>query len=212
MVHLTALASLFAANRNSQRYEQPLILGSNQIQHRLLSHPTSQFHVDTFAQDSADPCRTLSLAELTRIAALIFSDMVFFPLPWSLGVKQRLARRMRHIWENARMARFMDNAQTEHLQLCTWILWFGTLAAVWTGHREWFEAELYQVLQRLYGPDLAGVTFDSMREMFHGFLWWEYTCDLPSQGIWERMLGRAQGTGFVSTLVLRRVDGIADGY
>jgi hypothetical protein len=85
---LKMLGALFTEN---------LVMSRNEVQHRLLSFPISQYPTEYFATVSSTGDNS-ALTELTRLAASVFSDMAFFPLPWRTGVKLRLAARMRAVW------------------------------------------------------------------------------------------------------------------
>jgi hypothetical protein len=73
MLFLTAEAELFRHDLLSMSLARRLVEGRNAVQHGLLSLSTRIEDLRT-SKDTA-------LTEMCRIAALIYSDMVLFPLP-----------------------------------------------------------------------------------------------------------------------------------
>jgi hypothetical protein len=194
IVQFTEIADLFYHNPSWKTLTTFLTLGRNEIQHRLLSLSTSQYDLSAFAVSEKCSCSlegdgpgALVLTELIRLAASIYSDMALFPLPWKSGVKLQLAERMRLVWETSQMDRAAEkNSQIVYTELSIWLLWFGCFAAFRSHHQEWFELELHRVLEVFYGP-LESVTFDTVKQLLLGFLWWDPICDLPGQDLWFRL-------------------------
>lgn len=194
MVQLIEVANLFCENPGSDRYKRALILGRNEVQHGLLSYPTSQYEFTAFTLDKGSQQVTdpiLVSTEIIRIAALIFSDMVFFPLPWALGIKLRLANRMRLIWEYGQMRQIAAYLQSTRSELHIWLLWFGCFAAFRSPHQEWFELELLHLFQEMYGQRLWSIEFETVKQILGCFLWWGPVCDLPGEDLWSRIVDRA---------------------
>lgn len=169
MIQLTQAADVFHSSPEDRRTIQTVLtMGRNQVQHRLLSYPTSQYSMAAFAVDEtnlADPDRTLALTELIRLSAMIYASMTTFPLPWSAGVKERLAERFRSVWLTSQMHRQAQNPEftTAHAELKAWLLWFGCFAAFRSPQRRWFERELRGTLQAFYGARWEIVTFEEVK-------------------------------------------------
>lgn len=195
IVQLTEVADLFYHDPSRKSLTKILTLERNEIQHGLLSFPTSQFDAAAFAVD--EKClsgwnRVLALIELIRLAASVYSDMVLFPLPWRTGVKPRLAARMRLILESSQLYRLAGYTQTAHTELHIWLLWFGCFAAFRSRHQEWFEHELCRVLGVFYRLQWGSVAFDTVKRSLHGFLWWDPVCHGPGQDLWSRLKSHAR--------------------
>lgn len=193
MVQLTEVADLWTSNPDSGKtLTTVLTLGRNQIQHRLLSYPTSQYNVTAFAPEWASSIpadNTLALTELIRLAASVYASIATFPLPSAAGVKQRLAERFRKVWSTGQMHRPAATPQaTTHAELKLWLLWFGCFAAYRSTHQKWLERELRWALRALYGPQWEEtVTFEMVKGSLRGFLWWDLVCDMPGQDLWLRL-------------------------
>ena len=194
IVQLTEMANLFHDEPGGKALTTLLTMGRNEIQHQLLAVPTSQYDVTAFAFDDTNttaPSDSSALTELTRLAASIYSDMVLFPLPWNSGVKPRLAKRMRLIWQLSQICQLAKDSHYLYTELSIWILWFGCFAAFRSRQQQWFELELTRVLQAFYGEWWESLTFATVKQSLRGFLWWDPVCDLPGKDLWLRL--RSQG-------------------
>ncbi|KIW27821.1 uncharacterized protein PV07_07524 [Cladophialophora immunda] len=118
-----------------------------------------------------------ALYELCRIAGLIFCDMVILPLPYSSGVKPRLARRLRAVLEAPSLRIFWKSAV--YGDLLTWVVFMGTIAATFTKARGWY-------LQQLRGlVDDRQLDWDGFKKLMKTFLWWDFTFEVPAARIWK---------------------------
>jgi hypothetical protein len=201
MSSLTQIADeAYVQSKPSPLLIEILTLGRNEIQHDLLSNPTSQYgpldFVPTTPLDRSPPnprsiptpIPQLALIELIRLTACIYSDLVLYPLAWSTGVKARLSTRLRMILLST-TPRLPSQCPAD-TNLRTWILWYGTLASFTSAHQDWFENELYFHLQMVYGLDFGdrGIGYETVRGVLKGFLWWDHICEQPSRNLWERIL------------------------
>jgi hypothetical protein len=175
-----------------------LTFGRLDAQHALLSAPMSQHDVGAFAvnehaiaNDTEYTALASSLAfnEAIRLAALIYSDMVTLPHPWTLGLKIRIARRMHLIWQHGKLTRLCQKCPDHH-QLFIWLLWFGCFGAIRSPSQDWFEEELSRILQMCYGAQLQIIDYEEVREGLCGFLWWDTVCDGPGRALWARVIQR----------------------
>src|ERR1700761_8290392 len=103
----------------------------NYTQHRLLSQLPNPL-------DLSDP--ELCVHHAIRLATLIFSDMVIFPLPPTQGVKPRLALMLRQTLEACILLRCWEL----HSQVLLWALTLGAIAASYTAQRPWYIDQLLQ--------------------------------------------------------------------
>jgi hypothetical protein len=141
----------------------------NAIQHRLccLDPPTELF-----------PSHDDSVYNIARLAALIYSDLVLFPLGDSVSIKPRLAYDLRKALELQSTGDGPpDEAEAELMMWCTTM---GAIAAYGTVHQEWFVERLTQALredERL----LDWILFQTV--MSH-YLWWDYVLQPRCWDIW----------------------------
>jgi hypothetical protein len=165
---------------------QALILGRNEVQHALLSLPTSQKDVEAFFEANGEQ-PDLSIQEILRLAAMIFIVMSLFPMPGRIGVKSRLAKRMHAIWIQSSFARWDQENEIEVLELKIWILWFGCLGAPpATYYRDWFEAALYDHISLYMVRQDESMNYEKITNLLRGILCFEPTCDRPGRDLWSR--------------------------
>jgi hypothetical protein len=189
-IQLTGIVELSFHN-SSTSYVTILSIARSEIQHFLLAYPTSQYGVEAFEANAL--YSNLALTELIRLAACVYSDMVLFPLPWRTGVKLRLADRMRLIWESSALSCHVFHLEKYYTPLYIWVLWFGTLAGFRSHHQDFFEKELRRVLEVYYGAEWGCITFETIRELLRGFLWWDPVYETPGKILWSKIRGMAGG-------------------
>lgn len=197
MAQLTEVVDMFYQDPKSKALTGFLVLGRNEVQHFLLSFYTSQYDVNAFIVDNKgsstlDDVQSLALTEIIRVAASIYSDMLFFPLPWSTGVKLRLAGRMRLIWSKSQMDQPAEPAKSLYTDLHVWVLWLGCFAAFRSQHQQWFEMKLYHVLETFYGIEWESATYDMLKQALRSFLWFDPVCDTPGRDLWTRIVSRVR--------------------
>jgi hypothetical protein len=214
MSSLTFYIEMYDEQKPSQRAKwliKRLAQERNEIQYRLLSLPTTTLPEAAFEppyhsyQRPADSS-SFALAELTRLAALVYSDMVLFPTSYVTKLKHRLAARMHSV---AKAAQIFDlgvsvDAMTgtssagllfEHARLLVWVLWMGCFAAYQSELQDWFEEQLGIFVGLVYGKGqitetgLVGerISFEEMREGLSLYLWWGPVCDEPGRALWDRV-------------------------
>jgi hypothetical protein len=181
------------------KLEQAISIARLEIQHCLLSFRTSQSKVEFFSALPPDTGASETLTELIRLAALIYNDLVFVPMPWRTGIRQRLSKRIRLIWEGCKLSFLSEYSQRSYSELYVWMLWFGALASFSTDDQDWFEQELRSTLEVVYGPDWDCLTFGTIKHFLCGCLWWDNACAVPGAGLWFRLRGRSDGTEPLST-------------
>lgn len=143
-----------------------LIEARNTSQHRLLSQ--TPVRVDL---SDAESC----VLQATRLATLIFSDMVLFPLPPTQGVKPRLARKLIVILEACDLPHCWDLYE----QVLVWALTLGAIAASFTPERTWYVEQLRHRLSVLSIDELP-----ELESICSKFLWWRPVCSEPVQALW----------------------------
>jgi hypothetical protein len=192
---MTRLMEVYSQDQTNKALENALSVGRNETQHELLSHPTSQYEPGRPGTDEerlyhTDARHQQALSELTRLAAVIFSDMVLFPLAWSACVKPRMASRMRKImlFSGIRGGGHPSHPTSQsHTRLLLWILWFGNFGAFRSNDQEWLETELRNHIIFMYGEKRAADDLDKAQEVLRGFLWCEQICGPPGLDLWSRI-------------------------
>jgi hypothetical protein len=187
MAYLTELACHFHARGHDGSVAKALIIGRNEVQHALLSFPTAQQDMNTFVPDGDDRTGVRSLVEAARIAALVFTDLVLFPLPWNAGIRPRLARRLQIIWTSSNLSQRDDKTRAGISELKIWILWVGSFAALHTPNQSWFETTLRGHISPYLSKNSRTMTFEAIKPVLRGFLWFEPVCDQPARDLWKRM-------------------------
>lgn len=128
--------------------------------------------------------RLLSLSrgqdEICRLAALIFSNGVIFPIarkhPLQILVKQLVAELERRVdW---------DDKSSEFL---LWVTVVGGLAATGSVREEFY----LRALKRL-ATDLCVTGYDDLRGIMHDYLWLDRACDGGASKLWNRAMSAGQ--------------------
>jgi hypothetical protein len=212
----------------------------NEVQHSLLAMPMSSFPISAFApipdpgggggitsstsSTASNPSphltatQNLALSELTRLAALIYNDLVLFPMSSINGIRPRLAARIKGVLETSQLlhstqltspSRNRDRTNstgsgssstswaTSVRDLLLWILWFGAFAAHQQSElQDWFEQRLGSFIgEKSYGRARGKgrgtqVSFEEVRELLQRFLWWGFVCDAPGRELCGRVQAR----------------------
>jgi hypothetical protein len=191
ITRLTEIADL-SLKPWSAHTKRTLILLRNETMHDLLSINTGHIDLEKFAnteRGSISSCR-VALTEVIRLAAVIYSDMAILPHPWKLAVKLNHAKRLRAVWKKGQLSQLV-NLPNAHLEVQIWLLWFGCFGAYLSEYQEWFETELHRMMKKKYGDRLDALTFDDVKGLLRGFLWWDEVCDWPGEELWWRIKNRA---------------------
>lgn len=141
----------------------------NAAQHSLMSLPTGD---ELEYGEISSTC----LYESVRLAAIIYSGAVTFPLPPHTGFYRRLATRLQGILEESK-----DNPCW---QLCPeallWLLILGGIAATGTARRGWFVQNLTAV-----GAALRLSSWEQVAGPLENYLWLESACDAGGRLLWD---------------------------
>ncbi|KIW77870.1 hypothetical protein Z517_07703 [Fonsecaea pedrosoi CBS 271.37] len=141
----------------------------NWAQHRLLSQMPGSL-------DFSNP--ELCVHHAVRLGALVFSEMVIFPLPPPQKVKPRLALMLQQTLDACDILGCWDL----HGQVLLWCLTLGAIASNFTPHRPWYIEQLLQQILLLQIPDSSILEVICSR-----FLWWKPICSEPLQWLWDEM-------------------------
>jgi hypothetical protein len=160
-----------ACESNSSAFND-LIRTRNTVQHRLLSLPRRDF---ILIVDHA-------VFEACRLAAMIFSDLVIFPLPSATKVRSRLAGMLRRTLE--RIA--IDYKRNVHGQVLLWTVVVGAAAASdLEEHQSWYRSTLRQ-----YCDTLEVQEWQDLHSIMKRHLWFGQVCNIPAQRLWSQAIGR----------------------
>jgi hypothetical protein len=153
----------------------PIIHWRNAIHHKLLCLPRA---VGLLSRDSA-------VYEACRLATLIYSNLVIFPLPTGTGVQSRLATQM------CKTLRSCDvySCWAEEPFKMLWLTMMGGIAATDGMDRLWYARKLTQI----WSENLRAMipTWQACTEALETYLWWRHVCDEPGRLLWAIMSGEA---------------------
>ena len=121
------------------------------------------------------------LVNSIRIAALIYSDMVIFPLPYVTQVKPHLAANLRKALNHPALKVIWY--QPAYSDILIWALVMEAIAATKTKSRSWF---VYRVIDLLDGRGIGD--WNKFLSLVKGFLWWDFVCDIPANKLWDDIL------------------------
>ena len=146
-----------------------LVPTRNMIQHRLLS-------IDP--QDMEGEIEEITVAEVCRTSALIFSDMVVFPIPATQQIKPMFAARLRSLLESS-----INHLQQDTYQdAIIWLLVMGAIASTFSVDHEWF---LQCLRVRTMSQNIRD--WPNLKKQCSRFLWWPPVCDQPGRVIWSEL-------------------------
>lgn len=141
----------------------------NCVQHQLLLF-------DFASMDASS--EELTIAEVCRISALIFSDMVLFPLPATQKVKPMLAVRLKSL-----LARCAIKCPSQaQLRTLAWATMLGCIASTFAVEHDWFLRQL-----SIHLSTLSIMDWPKLRQLCSTFLWWPSVCDPPGRVVWSEV-------------------------
>jgi hypothetical protein len=144
-----------------------IVRARNALQHRLLS--LSAFGGGLMSRQD-------SVYDACRLALLIYSDMVIYPIPKVQGVRPKLASKLRETLDCCTLHRCWDI----NPRVMLWIATLGAIAATNTSSRAWYVGKL-KVCIELLGLD----HYDRYLRLVNTFLWWDYVGAKPLQTLWD---------------------------
>ncbi len=155
---------------------------ANETHHKLLS---------TGANMPPYPSRSDYLRNMCRVAGLIFSDMVLFPLPATTGARPRLAGELRLAMDDFEKFQIEPAIQDyygheirDHDLLVMWTLILGGLASLSTTDTPYFVQKLRQYVERM--PYVS--EWQAFSEIMTSYLWWDYMFEEPASGLWMEVV------------------------
>lgn len=140
----------------------------NAVQHQLISLPSGEELTEGLIGSP-------HIYECVRLAMMIYSAAVTFPLPPITGIFHRLAYLLRNVLEKSRAEPHWRSSSRPLL----WILVMGGIAAFGTIERSWYVRSLAAVLSAMKLSAWKQVS----DEMGH-YLWLESACDSAGRLLW----------------------------
>ncbi|KAH0831705.1 hypothetical protein FOPE_02778 [Fonsecaea pedrosoi] len=132
------------------------------------------------------PSHEDSLYNMVRLAALIYSDLVLFPLGESVSIKLQLAYDLRKALELFFTGETLEE-QMER-ELTVWCLTMGAMAAHGTVHQEWYVMQLSRSLRE----DRRLLDWILFQTLMSHFLWWDYVLQPRCWDVWNEAAQQIQ--------------------
>ncbi|KAJ9613332.1 hypothetical protein H2200_003274 [Cladophialophora chaetospira] len=137
------------------------------------------------------PSKVDHLRNMCRLAGLIYSDVVLFPLPVTTGARPRLAGELRLAVDE--FEKFGADVPTvgndghatgdDHL-LVMWTLLLGGLASLSTPDKAYFVQKLREYVE--FVPYVS--EWRAFRELMDSYLWWNYILEEPASELWMEVV------------------------
>ncbi|RVX67148.1 hypothetical protein B0A52_08582 [Exophiala mesophila] len=185
-----------------------LVFAADEVHHRLMS-------IEEFRFLDTDP--TSVLQDICRWAALIYSDLVLFPLPAATKIKPRLAGKLKDAIKRLETVATTSNlAQSTLLSpdvsnVLLWALMLGGFASIFSPHSAWYTRTLarYLNLQFQLSKSSREPDWQDFKAIMSSFLWWDFIFEEPGARLWwearlsyspENSSGLSSGSDVLSTL------------
>lgn len=149
----------------------PIIHWRNAIHHKLVSLPRA----------IGLPSRDSVLYEACRLATLIYSNLVIFPLPACSGVQSRLAVQIRRVLDSCGVY----SCWVEEPLTMLWLTTMGGIAATDEVDRLWHVGRLRLICFEILQGSIP--TWQACTEVLETYLWWHHVCDEPGRLLWAKM-------------------------
>ena len=143
-----------------------LVTARNSAQHQLLSLP-----LKSWDSSSQSDC----MYEICRLTALIYSNIVIFPLPPASGVDSMLAFRLRETLDCV----VFSSCSKLHLPFLLWAITLGGISSSLSSKRGYFLHRFTEVSTKL-----GLVQWDPIQERLSSFLWLDFVCEKEGVAFW----------------------------
>ncbi|OAP64808.1 hypothetical protein AYL99_00780 [Fonsecaea erecta] len=155
-----------------------IVFAANEAHHKLASFRP---------RVTLDPHKTEYLWDLCRVAGLIYSDLVLFPMPYTTDVRARLAGELRlyvehfEVFQTEEVISLDQDTKTEdYTCLVLWALTLGGLAALNTPHKQYFVRKMQEYVFRWpYATE-----WDAYTSLMATYLWWDCIFIQPVAKLW----------------------------
>lgn len=170
MADFTMIVENYVRGRSSPRPRATMTDQRNFVQHSLMDLMTAQ-EIETQTGDLPD-----EQYEACRLAMLIYSFLVVFPFPPTVGLHEKVTTKLQRAILGMRT---IDSMSLTRLELQLWILIMGALISVGLPQRQWYVRELDTVVGELQLADL-----DSVMAVLGRFLWHPKTSQGDGLELW----------------------------
>lgn len=143
----------------------------NALQHRLMSLSTGD---ELNAGEVGYP----NFYEAIRLAMVIFSAAVTFPLPPLSGIFPKLARNLVGVLEMSEL----ESYKQRYPKSILWVLIMGGISAIGTEDRPWYIDSLREVAR-----ELGFWEWDDIAREMEAFLWLSSACDSGGSSLWAEV-------------------------
>lgn len=145
----------------------------NAVQHQLLSLPSGE-------ELTEGEVNSASIYECVRLATIIYSAAVTFPLPPLTGIFHNLSSALRNVLEESKT----DPHWRSSSKALLWILVLGGIAASGTNEKSWYVLNLSIILSAM---KLS--TWNQVSIELESFLWLESACGSGGRDLWNEVKG-----------------------
>lgn len=141
----------------------------NHVHHRLLSLPTGD-EVSVLLGSKA------GFYECCRLAALMYSTAILYPMPRSTGIPQRLIAEIKKCIEQISMEVLFGGATA----FFVWVLMLTGVAAAGLPERPWYEGKLVDLLTV---EDVS--RWSEVKKIVSSYLWMDSASDEAAMLLWD---------------------------
>ncbi|KAK5734089.1 hypothetical protein LTR17_009217 [Elasticomyces elasticus] len=120
----------------------------------------------------------LATYECCRLASILYSNAVLFPLPVASGWHVELLKRLRMVLETARMEMWMEDTSSL-------MIWSSCIASIASHHTS--EADFYKAMLRDVLVARGINTYAELRRAVSCFLWTDTSCSAGAKQVWREL-------------------------
>ncbi|EXJ70312.1 uncharacterized protein A1O5_06380 [Cladophialophora psammophila CBS 110553] len=185
----TVVVENHASGRWMPRTSPEIIDQRNFVQHKLMSlWSAEELHLTTSTTDGIFADDDVQY-ETCRLACIIYSFIVVFPVPPVVGPFETLIDRLKR----ALQATAWKDFEPPRLRVHLWILVMGAIASIGLPDRPWFLLRVMEVLNEF--DDMAD--WSDLKAFLKTFLWHPRTSDPDGLDIWKAV---QQGNDVLDTI------------
>ena len=177
---LSQVIQAFTEGRCSSNKLDALLDCRNLVQHQLLSLPDETEPLDLISLDKDTiqqiPQFAVQIYKSCRVAALLYSTHVTFPLPRTTQTRLRVVPELQTTICEINL-RFVEEQVLRVLLWCTVVTGIASKGAP---EHPWFVAQLLKL------SDLLDIrSWQELQEIMRGFAWVDTACDQGGYALWE---------------------------
>lgn len=170
MCDFTIVVNNYMEGRSVTREPAAMTDQRNFTQHTLMALPASSELENAGYQydEQYEPC---------RLACIVYSFLVIFPLPPIAGLFERLTAKLQKSLFNMCSSLDLDR---DRMELQVWILTMGAIITIGLPERDWFLSEMRPLLHILALKDVR-----QFSRVLDGFLWHANTSARDAMDLWR---------------------------